>query len=364
MTGDESGPGRPVGHRREPRGPPHPVRPRRTSTRSGVVTATGLAGGASRGSGCWWAASSPTASARPPPGGTLFVNLEDETGLINVVVSKGCWTAPPPGGPHRPGPARAGPPRAVRGRHQRHRRPPRAAPARRARPRAATSAERGADGPNVVAHGHGKRQPSKQKRTSQNRQQRSAAGRPRKAAGLDRGARPPSSSVGRRRSRWRRRGLLGRLRGAVVARVADQQPAAAPAAAAPAVAPPAGRPRQPRRPAGRLPRRPDRPASPRPPPGRVVVHRVHAGRRRRRPVHRRAGRGRVVRHRAAHRRSRRPRRRRRRGRRTTIDEWMPERDVGAARHRGVPGQPRDGPAGDRRLLRVPRRAAARAAPRS
>jgi error-prone DNA polymerase len=26
-------------------------------------------------------------------GGTLFVNLEDETGLINVVVSKGCWAA-------------------------------------------------------------------------------------------------------------------------------------------------------------------------------------------------------------------------------------------------------------------------------
>jgi error-prone DNA polymerase len=24
-------------------------------------------------------------------GGTIFVNLEDETGLINVVVSKGCW---------------------------------------------------------------------------------------------------------------------------------------------------------------------------------------------------------------------------------------------------------------------------------
>ena len=24
-------------------------------------------------------------------GGTTFVNLEDETGLINVVVSKGCW---------------------------------------------------------------------------------------------------------------------------------------------------------------------------------------------------------------------------------------------------------------------------------
>ena len=25
-------------------------------------------------------------------GGTIFVNLEDETGLVNVVVSKGCWS--------------------------------------------------------------------------------------------------------------------------------------------------------------------------------------------------------------------------------------------------------------------------------
>ena len=24
-------------------------------------------------------------------GGTTFLNLEDETGLINVIVSKGCW---------------------------------------------------------------------------------------------------------------------------------------------------------------------------------------------------------------------------------------------------------------------------------
>ena len=24
-------------------------------------------------------------------GGTVFINLEDETGLVNVVVSKGCW---------------------------------------------------------------------------------------------------------------------------------------------------------------------------------------------------------------------------------------------------------------------------------
>jgi len=58
----------------------------------GVVTATGLAavepgervlvGGVV------------THRQRPATaGGTLFVNLEDETGLINVVVSKGCWTA-------------------------------------------------------------------------------------------------------------------------------------------------------------------------------------------------------------------------------------------------------------------------------
>ena len=25
-------------------------------------------------------------------GGTMFINLEDETGLINVVCSQGCWT--------------------------------------------------------------------------------------------------------------------------------------------------------------------------------------------------------------------------------------------------------------------------------
>ena len=25
-------------------------------------------------------------------GGTMFINLEDETGLVNVICSKGCWT--------------------------------------------------------------------------------------------------------------------------------------------------------------------------------------------------------------------------------------------------------------------------------
>jgi error-prone DNA polymerase len=45
-------------------------------------------------------------------GGTIFINLEDETGLINVVVSKGCWAA------HRQV-ARAAPAMLVRGRLER-----------------------------------------------------------------------------------------------------------------------------------------------------------------------------------------------------------------------------------------------------
>jgi error-prone DNA polymerase len=45
-------------------------------------------------------------------GGTLFVNLEDETGLVNVVVSKGCWAA------HRRV-ARGAPAMLVRGRLER-----------------------------------------------------------------------------------------------------------------------------------------------------------------------------------------------------------------------------------------------------
>jgi error-prone DNA polymerase len=45
-------------------------------------------------------------------GGTLFVNLEDETGLVNVVVSKGCWT-------HHRRVARTSPALLVRGRLER-----------------------------------------------------------------------------------------------------------------------------------------------------------------------------------------------------------------------------------------------------
>ena len=56
-----------------------------------MVTATGLlevAGGAKV-----KVAGVVTHRQRPATaGGTTFLNLEDETGLINIVVSKGCWT--------------------------------------------------------------------------------------------------------------------------------------------------------------------------------------------------------------------------------------------------------------------------------
>jgi error-prone DNA polymerase len=90
----------------------HPTRFVRDHLRSlGVVTATGLAavavgervlvGGVV------------THRQRPATaGGTLFVNLEDETGLINVVVSKGCWT-------HHRRVARTAPALLVRGRLER-----------------------------------------------------------------------------------------------------------------------------------------------------------------------------------------------------------------------------------------------------
>ena len=40
---------------------------------------------------CGWQGWSPTVSDRQPPAGVTFLNLEDETGLVNVVVSPGCW---------------------------------------------------------------------------------------------------------------------------------------------------------------------------------------------------------------------------------------------------------------------------------
>ena len=84
------GGGRPVGHRRVARGPPDPLRPRAPRRASASSPPPGCAGVTT---------GERVARRRrrhPPPApgdrqGTTFVNLEDETGFVNVVVSKGCW---------------------------------------------------------------------------------------------------------------------------------------------------------------------------------------------------------------------------------------------------------------------------------
>jgi error-prone DNA polymerase len=90
----------------------HPTRfVRDHLTSIGVVTATGLAG-VDAGERVL-VGGVVTHRQRPATaGGTLFVNLEDETGLVNVVVSKGCWAA------HRTV-ARSAPALLVRGRLER-----------------------------------------------------------------------------------------------------------------------------------------------------------------------------------------------------------------------------------------------------
>ena len=68
----------------------HPTRFLREDLRSrGVVTAADLA---SHPHSKVWIAGVVTHRQRPATaGGTTFLNIEDETGLVNVVVSKGCW---------------------------------------------------------------------------------------------------------------------------------------------------------------------------------------------------------------------------------------------------------------------------------
>ena len=62
----------------------------------------------------------------PAPGhrrrASIFVNLEDETGMLNVICNAAGVGRLPPGGPDVARPARPGPPGAGRGRHQPHRR--------------------------------------------------------------------------------------------------------------------------------------------------------------------------------------------------------------------------------------------------
>ncbi|MFV1990516.1 MAG: OB-fold nucleic acid binding domain-containing protein, partial [Acidimicrobiales bacterium] len=70
----------------------HPTRfLREQLTKAGVVTASDLLG-LPDGTTKVKVAGVVTHRQRPATaGGTMFMNLEDETGLINVVVSKGCW---------------------------------------------------------------------------------------------------------------------------------------------------------------------------------------------------------------------------------------------------------------------------------
>ncbi len=91
----------------------HPTRFLRDDlARRGVVTAVDLAGVAA-GSRVL-VGGVVTHRQRPATaGGTMFMNLEDETGLVNVVVSRGCWRR------HRTV-ARSAPALLVRGRLERH----------------------------------------------------------------------------------------------------------------------------------------------------------------------------------------------------------------------------------------------------
>ncbi|MEZ5322426.1 MAG: error-prone DNA polymerase [Microthrixaceae bacterium] len=101
---------RPVGHRGRPRG--HPTRfLREELSRMGVLTAAQLE--VAEPDRNVTVAGVVTHRQRPATaGGTMFVNLEDETGLINVVCSPGCWAR------YR-GVARRAPAMLVRGRLER-----------------------------------------------------------------------------------------------------------------------------------------------------------------------------------------------------------------------------------------------------
>ena len=86
-----------LGHRRLPGQPPHPAPARPSSTASARSASTGSAPSSRPATrrrsrrACWSAGWSPTGSARPPRRGVTFVNLEDESGMLNVTCSEGLW---------------------------------------------------------------------------------------------------------------------------------------------------------------------------------------------------------------------------------------------------------------------------------
>ena len=108
-------------------GPPGPPGPRPTAIPPGSCRSTSTPSGWCRRAGC----SRSTTDPRVLVGGVVlhrqrpatasasaFIDLEDETGLINVVCSRAVGPVPP-GGPLRPGPVGAGPAREGGGGHQR-----------------------------------------------------------------------------------------------------------------------------------------------------------------------------------------------------------------------------------------------------
>jgi error-prone DNA polymerase len=87
----------------------HPTRFVRDELRRAGVSSAVELGAASNGSRVWVGGIVSHRQRPATAGGTTFINLEDETGLVNVIVSKGCWVR------HRRV-ARAAPALLIRGR--------------------------------------------------------------------------------------------------------------------------------------------------------------------------------------------------------------------------------------------------------
>src|SRR4029453_4287884 len=85
-----AGGGRPVGDRAVGRQPPGAVRPRAPG-RPRRRRRRGAGPGPRRGPGGGGGGGGPPGRPPAPAGGTPFLNLEDETGLVNVICSRGVW---------------------------------------------------------------------------------------------------------------------------------------------------------------------------------------------------------------------------------------------------------------------------------
>ena len=127
---------RPVGARAWPRSGRPSSWPAPTLDGLGVVPAAGLGAQAD---GCRVLVAGVVTHRQHPETarGAVFVNLEDETGHVNVVFSRGAWARWRHGGPARPGAGGPGAPGARPGRGQRDRRAGGGPQARGARPRLA-----------------------------------------------------------------------------------------------------------------------------------------------------------------------------------------------------------------------------------